>query len=718
MPKNDQYFATLTDSTFLDELKARITAYRSSYERNGLAPRWALSLGSYFGTSVDGKTSWRVTTTGEEGELVQMKVNEYASFVKHQLVLAVKDRPAGIAKAVNNDVKTLRDSRVGSQLVEYFFSDPAHNFEEDYVGALRLAFLTAEAYIVQDWDTALGDEIPVEQDDDQAVNENGEPIDENGEPLPPPPPMNAGDLTQEVYPVWNAARDVNAPNGKVPWMIFSRLVNKWELAAKYQAYAEDIVMGSGRSGVPEPFITQPVHETSDYIEEHYFIHLPTKALPKGRIARFTADCIFLGENYLPFPYPSKNFHRVTDETLIGTSYGHTSNYDLLGLEQVTDCLHSIVLTNQSTTGVATIVGPQGTGITHQDIAKGLRFLEVPPNMVDKIIPLKLLNTPPEIFEYMKVLSGFKGQLTGINSILRGDPEGALKGASGSAMALLQSQALTYNSGAQRSYYKLLSSAGTGIIEICRTFVDDPRLVRITGKANAQAVKEFKYDAKTLGAVSTVVFEPINPILQTAAGKLTVSENLLKIPGAITSPKRYIEVLTTGNLDAFLGDDLTLQEAIMEENEYLAEGKPVSVIVTENHEDHIKGHQAILATPNSKQDPELVNAVLAHIQEHIDKWTQLSQTNPALLLATGQKVLPPTPPQGSAAPGGAPPAGGASPGNAPQPPKPTAPGAAPGAAPMNPASNEPHQPNLPNPPKNPATGEPAPMAPGMSVRQAA
>jgi hypothetical protein len=613
----------------------------------------------------------------------------------------VKDRPAGIAKAVNNDVKTLRDARIGSQLVEYFLSDPQHNFESDYVGSLLLAFLTGEAYVVQDWDTSLGEEIPVDQEEE---------LGEDGQPLPPPPPMNAGDLTQEVYPVWNAARDVNAPTGKVPWMIFSRLVSKWELAAKYPAYADDIIAGSKSASIAAPFLKEP-SESSDYIEEHYFLHLPTKALRQGRLARFTASCVFLD---VPYPYPSKNFHRVTDEEMVsGTgTFGHTANFDLLGLEQVTDALHSITLNNESSNGVGSLIGPTGSGLTHQDIVKGMRYFEVAPQYVDKIKPLELPRTRPETIEYMKILSGLKGQLTGINSILRGDPDGALKGASGSAMALLQSQALTYNSGAQRSFYKLLSSAGTGVIEICRTFVDDPRLVRIAGKANAQAVKEFKYDAKTLSAVSTVVFEPINPVLQTAAGKLTIAQDLLKMPGVITSPKRYLEVLTTGNINAFLDDDVSIQEAIMEENETLSEGKPVEVIATENHEDHIKGHQAVLAMPNAKEDPELVQSVLAHIQAHIDQWTQLSQTNPALLLATGQKVLPPVPPPGGApAAGGPPTQGGAAAGA----PKPQGPGAAPVA---DQASNEPRQPNLPLPPKNPATGEPAPVEPGTAVRQAA
>lgn len=675
---NDVYFATLTGAEFLDELKTRVTNYRNYYSRNSLASRWSLSLGNKYGVQPDGKTSWRVTMGGENGELVQQKVNDYASYVKHELVLAIQNRPAGIAKAVNKNVKTLRNARIGSQLVEYYLTDPSHAFENDYVRATNLALLTGEAFVVQDWDTGRGEEV--------RPDELGGTI-------------RQGDISQYVYPVWDAARDIGSPTLGVPWYIFSRRTLKFELSAKFDAFNEEIVSGSDSNGIAEAFMTGPEASQTDYIEEFLFIHLPTLALPQGRYTRFTADCIFMD---VPYPYKSSNVHRVIDEELIGTSFGHTANYDLLGLEQVTDCLHSIILNNQSTFGVATLMGVKGNGITQQDIAKGMRYFEVDPAHWDKIKVLDLVRTSPEIFNYLQMLGNKKGEMSGINSILRGDPQGALKGASGSAMALLQSQAIVFNSGPQRSFYGLLSSAGTGIIEMCREFADEPRIVRISGKSNAQAVKEFKYDSSTLESISTVVFEPVNPVMQTAAGKLAVAQDLLKMPGMITSPKRYIEVLTTGNLETFIGDDTAMQDAILEENEFLMEGRKVMALVTENHEDHIKGHQAVLAEPNSKEDPELVARTLAHIQEHVNQWTMLSQTNPALLLATGQKVLPPQAPPGmGGAPGG--PGGGAGPGPA-------------GVA--NPQSSEAPGPSLPKPPTNPATGEDAIVAPGTSVRQAA
>lgn len=672
---NDKYFATLVGEEYLDELKLRINEYRDFCGSSGLAARWSVSMGAYFGVGEDGKTSWRITPGGEMGELVQMKVADYPSLLRHQRILATQQRPAGIAKAVNMDVSTLRNARIGTQLVEYYLTDPSHNFESQYLDALDLTLASAEAFVVQDWDTSVGEFL--------------RPDDEGQE-------IKDGDLVQEVVSTWNAARDIGSPNPLQPWYIFSKRVNKFDLAAKFPAYADEIINFTNydHSGVKRPVLFPVVTEYTDFIELHKLVHLPTPACPEGRYTIFIPECILLDNAY---PYPSKCFHRVSGGELIETAFGHTQNYDLLSLEQVTDALHSIVLNNQTTFGVSTIVGPKGGGIAHQELAKGLRYLELDPNLVDKVRPLNLTATPVEIFNYIQALGQKKGELSGINSILRGDPEGSLKGASGSAMALLQSQAIQFNSAIQQSYYRLLSSAGTGIIELLRKFAQEPRIVRIAGKANAEAIKEYKYDSQTLGSVSTVVFEPVNAVLQTAAGKLSIADSLLE-RGMITSPAQYIEVMTTGNLQVILDPIVTIQEAILEENEFLIDGKPVSAVIVENHQKHIEGHYTIISKPNAKADLDLVQRVLMHIQEHTNLWTQASMQNPAILAATGQQVLPVNP--GMMPPGGAPP-----------PPENGPPVMPPGPS----SAKADDQPKLPEPPTNPATGEKAPVQPGTSVR---
>lgn len=694
LSRADRYFATLQGTEYLDALKNKLRTYRNYIANTGLKARWALSLGAKYGTSEDGKQSWRVTPGGEFGELVQMKVNEFASLVQHQVVLAVQQRPAGIAKAINTDVKTLRDARIGTLLSEYYLTDPAHRFELDYIQALELALLTGEAFVVQDWDTSVGPEMLTDEEGNEIL---------------------AGDLVQKVFPIWNSAVDIGSPSAQTNWRIFSMRENKYELAAKYPAFEEEIIQASQNStGIPEPMFFQMGAQQTDYIETHYLVHLPTLAVKKGRITKFIGDEILLDTAY---PYPARNFHRVSAGEVISSAFGHTSNYDLLGLEQFTDSLWSTSASNLSTFGVTTVVGAKGSGIFHQELAKGLRYLEVEPQFVDKIKVLELAHVPPDIFTCLKILGGMKGQISGINSILRGDPEGQLKGASGSAMALLQSQAIQFNSGVQNAFYRLLSAAGTGMIEILRQFADEPRMFRIAGKFNQQAIREFKYDSKTLDSISTIIFEPVNPILQTASGKLTIADNLLE-KQMITDADDYIEVLSTGNLGIVLQDHVAKKEAVLAENEEMQDGRDVLAVITEDHQRHIDGHSVLIEMPNAKRDPQLIERVQAHIQQHLDLWRQASDTNPALLAATKQQVLPPMPPP-AMPPGMMPPPPGA---GAPPPPPHVPPPHGHGAMPAQ-ISDESatqqasgtRQTKLPKPPINPATGERAPVAPGTSVQ---
>jgi hypothetical protein len=254
-----------------------------------------------------------------------------------------------MAKAVNTDSRTLRNARIGTQLVEYYFTDPAHDLERDYSRALEVALLAGEAFITQDWDQTLGEEAGGDL--------------ETGEIVP------IGDVAQVMYTPWNTARDLGAQDAtKCHWFIFSERVNKYELAAKFPAYAEEIVLNAtSNSGVVATGLMRPYSDDTDYVEVHRLVHFPSRALEQGRVSLFINDSVLFDTVY---PYKNKKVLRISDREVIETAFGHTSNYDLLGLEQVTDSLHSVIINNALTFGINTIVGPKGSGIVQTELAKG------------------------------------------------------------------------------------------------------------------------------------------------------------------------------------------------------------------------------------------------------------------------------------------------------------------------------------------------------------
>lgn len=639
--RSDQYFASIQDPIQLaNEMKEKIRVWREWCSNRGLMGLWTKKLKNYYGVSAGGNSSQNVTRGGSQGELNLIKVNDLHNLVQNQLVMVTSQRPAGIARAINSDTTSLKASRIGTAIAEYYMSQVG--FESKFVTATETALLCDEAYIDLFWDKSAGDPIAVD-------HETGRP-------------EMSGDCVMRTHAPWNVTRDPGLTVEQQKWHIISFRVNKWDAAASYPKFAENI-KGLGKDSLPE-IPMEDVPDGSDSIFAHLLVHDRTAAVTDGRYALLIGDDIVMDsrdEQGVPsLPYADYPVERIAPSDVIDGPIGYSSANDILALEEVTDGLHSICVTNQITFGGQCLVGPEGGNLKYSDLAKGVRYFELPPDQVGMLRPLDMLHTPPEIFNYIGMLNNKKEQAVGVNSVVRGQPEGQLAGASGSALALIQTQAISFNSGIQRSYFSLLSGGMTKLIGILRVFADTPRVAKIVGKSKASGLKEFKYTGHDLNSISSIVYEMVNPISQSFGGRLTLAQDLLKA-GQIKSPKQYINVVTTGQTDVLTEDDESDQLLILQENEWLTEGKPFQAIVTEMHADHIKSHMSVLSSLEAKSDPQVVSETLAHIQQHIDLWTQASQTNPGILMATGQQPLMPPPPP-MMPPGAGPMPGGAPIGN--------------------------------------------------------
>jgi hypothetical protein len=629
--KSDEYFATLTNPIELaDQMTQKVTEWRSFCRSKGLIDLWKRKLTNYYGISGNGNSSQQVIQGGAEGELQLIKVNDMQSLLQEQLVLVTSQRPAGQAKAVNTDSASLRSSRIGTALSEYYMANVG--WEAKFVQATETALVCDEAFTEIFWDKKAGDPIAIDPTNNQ--------------------PEMSGDATLRIHAPWNVARDPGAPTAQQHWFIVSYLANRFDLAAAYPKFAREILDAAG-DNLPElPMCKIP--SGSDMIYVHQLIHDRTAAVPMGRYSLMVGDQIVLDTE---LPYKDFPIERITPKEVIDGPTGYTQANDIMGLEQITDALHSVITTNNVTFGCQNIVVPIGSGLNIPDFGKGLRVFEVQADMVDKITPLQMTRTAPETFSYIDKLESKKQQQTGSASgVLAAQ---ATQGASGAAMALVDAKSIQYNSGLQRSYYRLLSSMMTKLIGVLRTYADTPRVARIVGKQKQAGLKEFKYTGQDLNSISSIVYELVNPISQTQGGRLTMGQDLIK-SGLIKSPKQYISVVTTGNLETLTQDDEADQLLILEENELLTEGKPIKAILTEMHPDHIKSHMSVLSSAKAKEDPALVQNTLAHILDHIQVWTQASMEFPGLLAALN---IPPIPlgPQamgpGPGMPPGAPPEAG-------------------------------------------------------------
>ena len=673
----DIYFALLSKTEIVAELTKKTDLWYENISLSGIFRKMKKSYAAYYGynTSGAGHTSSEIIKTGEQGELSLVKANHFRNLLQHLLVMTTSSRPAMDARAINTDYRSLAQTILANGILDYYMREK--HLERYLKLATEYSLVFGEGYIRMEWDTSEGDEYAVDPETQKI--------------------QFTGDVTYSVLNPLDVIKDVFRTNStQDDWIIVRTFKNRFELVAKYPELKEEILKAKTKDELDMTFnykFKTDGQLRSDLIAVYEFFHRKSDALPNGRQVVFVTKDAVLYDG--PLPYEAIPVYRITPGEFIGTPHGYTVAFDLLGLQETVDGLYSIVVTNQSTFGVQNLLLPRGHNISYSALPGGMNVIEF--DAVNGIKPeaLNLTKTPPEIFNFIDKVESVMETISGVNSVSRGNPEANLR--SGNALALIQSMAIQFNSGLQQSFAQLLEDVGTATLKTLRDFAAVPRVATIVGKNNRAYMREFV--GTDLDKISRVVVDVGNPLSKTTAGKLEMANNLLQ-QGLIKTAQDYIMVMKTGNLDVLMEGDISELANIKAENENLAEGKQVQVIATDDHVLHIKEHKCVVASPDARENVQIVRTVLEHIQAHIQ---QLQTVDPNLLNILGQPSLAP-----QALPPGAPGAPPAGPTPPPGPGGPPQGGPAPAMAPMDVNNAAPSEPGLPSLPKNPISNEPPPI----------
>lgn len=664
----DVYFASLPKEEIVAELSKKQDLWYENVSLSGIYRKMKKSYAAYYGynSTGAGHTSSEIIKTGEQGELSLVKANHFRNLLQHLLVMTTASRPSMDARAINTDYRSLAQTILANGILDYYMREK--RLERYLKLATEYALVFGEGYIQMEWDTSEGDEYSVDPETNKI--------------------QFTGDITYTVHNPLDVIKDVfRTDSTKDDWIMIRHFKNRFELVAKYPELKDEILKAKTKDELDMTFNYKFKTEgqlRSDLIPVYEFFHRKSDSLPNGRQVVFVTEDAILYDG--PLPYEDIPVYRIAPGEFIGTPSGYSVAFDLLGLQETVDGLYSIVVTNQSTFGVQNLLLPRGHNISYSALPGGLNVIEFDAASGIKPEALNLTKTPPEIFNFINKVEATMETISGVNSVSRGNPEANLR--SGNALALIQSMAIQFNSGLQQSFAQLLEDVGTATIKTLRDFAAVPRVAMIVGKNNRAYMREFT--GNDLDKVSRVVVDMGNPLSKTTAGKLEMANNLLQ-QGLIKTAQDYIMVMKTGNLDVLVEHDLSELANIKAENENLSQGKPVTVIATDDHVLHIKEHKCVVASPDARENPQVVKTVLDHIQQHIQ---QLQTVDPNLLNILGQPSL---------APQAAPPS---APGQQPQG------GPPPAMAPMDQKNAEPKEPGMPNLPKNPLTKE-APPIPGVN-----
>ena len=607
-----EYFAAKSAEECVPVLKRRCNSWFETISSNNYLSKVKRSWLAYYGADTDDIGSGHsITFGGEQGELSRLNVNHFGNIARHMLNMVTANRPAFQARSTNMDYKSLAQTDLANSLLEYYMREK--KVERFLKNATEQAIIMGSGYIKLEWNSEIG---PADDFIDGNV-------------------LRTGDIVCKNISILDVVFDSTKESHEdLDWVITRTWKNKFDLAAKYPEMAEKIKKLQTKSDIYKWNFIRSGYDITVDVPVYEFYHKETEALDDGRYLMFLDQDIVLSDG--PMPYKSLPIYRISPGEIIGTPYGYTPMFDLLPVQEAVNSLYSTVLTNQSTFGVQSVAVPRGSDLTSASFEGGMNLMEynfIPgaPNG-GRPESINLTQTPPEIFDFMQLLVNDMETLSGISSVVRGNPEASLE--SGAALALVQSQALQFMSGLQHSYISLIESVGTGIIEMIQQFASAPRIAAIVGENNKTEMKEFtKAD---VSGIARVAVDVSNPLSMTHAGRVQIAEQLMQMMPEKLTPESYIAVMNTGRLENMTrstNDEFMLAK---EENRKLVEGKmkPL-VIATDSHWLHIKEHKCVIADPDLRYDVGLVERTLAHIQEHLN---ELRNADPDLLMGLGQQPL--------------------------------------------------------------------------------
>lgn len=628
---NDQYFAARDAVSTAAVLEAKVSEWSNGIEMNGFLEKLRSCYCAYHGAYYnDTGTGHQITFSGEQGELVNLPVNQYRNIATHMLVMTTSSRPTMECRATNTDAKSLKQTILANNILDYYMREK--KLETYLKQAVEYAIVYGSGYVLMNWNSTRGEMVDYVEETKTKIYE--------------------GDMEFESLSPFDVIMDGTKESLTHDWVMIRRWKNKYDLAAKYPEFADKIKALSTKADLQKfrMGVSTLIDKTDD-VQVMEFFHNRSDCMPDGRYMMFLSSDIVLED--VAMPYRVLPLFRIAPSNIHGTPYGYTPMFDLLPLQEELNSLYSTVASNQNAFGVQNILNPRGSDIIINQLVGGLNIIDYNPESKGggQPIPLQLTQTPGEVFKFIEMLEHTMETISGVNSVARGNPEASLK--SGTALALVQSMALQFMSGLQQSYVELIENVGSAMIKMLQDFAHTPRLIAIAGKKYGSDMKEFS--SEDISNISRVIVDIGNPMARTTAGRVQMAQELVQYNDI--TPQQYLNVIKTGSLDEVTEDIVHENFLIRSENEALLNGENCQMSILDMHKQHIDGHRSLTFDTELRADNDFMNRVQNHIMEHIQA---LRTADPDLLMLLGQQPLQPPPqPQGQpqqGLPPGAPPQG--------------------------------------------------------------
>lgn len=712
----DTYWATRSSEECVDALLKRVVTYQKALTETGRSERMARAWSAYYGRGVDGmKSTNRLVKGGEQGEVVLMAPPVFATLVRQVERLLTGQKPAYKTRATNSDSSAIVEAILGDSLLDYY--DRASAVPEREGEAVRSGLMLGSGHVALSWDTTAGDVTAVDPETGKEFRQ--------------------GDIGVQYYTPWDVAFDPRDANEETrQWVAFRYRAKKWDLIATKPELKDELsrMNAQAPSGDMAESITRPFYEPSREDEDNVWLwelrHKRTAALPNGRILRFASrtaiiydsaavespavegveavldeatgaevspavEAVEASKSDAGYPYPELLVYEFCPEKMLGHAEGHTSSFDLLGLVEAIEAIATGGMTNINMGAITNYWVSSDTSPNIERLSTGANLFKggTKPEVIDGV------QISPAMMGFLEVIEGWAQMAVGLNDVAMGETS---KGMPAQLAALLEAKAIQYHQQGQAAYYRLVERVRTGILKLLQRFASEPRVTELVGKANSWAQKE--WSAQDLTRVTKVVVEPVNPMMKTFAGRMSMAEML----GPELGPEAKMTLVLTGSLEPKMDGPKAHEGRLAREKEMLrggtgmppvdinasmqtgepvflpAKGDAIRPLISDRHWIDIPEYLSVLESPEARANPKVVTAVLDLVAEHQRLWRIMP---PDLIAVLGGMPAPSTLPM---MPPGAPP-----PGEKP-------------SGPPKPKDEEPPPVEMPQPPPNPLSGEQPPM----------
>jgi hypothetical protein len=591
--------------------------WSSSVETNGLMNQWRQNFQLYYGTATNRTIGYAPSygIFGDYSEYMSVRVNHFRNVLQHMLNLIYANRRGLKSAAANTDPDALNSCNLFDSILEYTMR--IKKAERFFKKTGEIGLLTGTGAILAEWDTF-----------------KGTPYATDGNII-----ANTGDLRIRSKTPWDFYTDMNKQEWEdVDWVIVRDYVNKFVLAANFPDMAERIIKLRR---------FEPISDTTYFVDGGYsddvpvykFYHKKIPGLmPDGRFAMiFDKDLVAYDG---PNPYDDLPLFLCKPNDWIGSFYGYSPSNDLAPLQMFYDLVTTQIATNVTAYGVPCIIGRNGSDLQPTELIGGMKYIKVNPG-VEPPQALNLLSTNPELYQLSQMLVQLMETVSGVNSVVRGNPESNLK--SKVALAFVQSQAIQFMSGFERSVADMEEDVGNFMLKIYKKYANTEQVVSVIGKDKKYEIK--RWTKEDIDLVQNVYVDRVDALSQTAEGKWMMAEALLQ-KGAITDPQTFITVATTGQYDSKIKYPVNQEKLIRLENQRMLDGiKPIAVI-DDDHDRHLAEHQEVISDIDTRMNSSIVDAYLAHMEEHkqlkLQKAIDDAHFQATVQMSVQQMMQPPMP----------------------------------------------------------------------------